>query len=225
MALKVLIACEYSGTVRDAFIKQGHDAVSCDILPGEIDMFNHTDGKHYQGSVFDIINDGFDMLIAHPPCTFLSYVGNRHWNKPGRAEKRQEALEFFLALWNCNIPKIAIENPMGFAGKFVPYSQIIHPYYFGDPAKKRTCLWLKNLPKLTHPCVAELIEPKPVYYLKSTGKAMHWTEANHGGHKRSKTFQGIANAMAIQWGGVVLKRFKALLKGFFILGMCAVLFC
>jgi hypothetical protein len=105
-----------------------------------------------------------------------------------------------LNIYNCQIDKIAIENPVGYASKFIPYSQIIHPYYFGDNAKKRTCLWLKNLPKLTHPAPIDIVAPQPVYYLRSTGKAMHWTEANHGGHKRSKTFECVANAMAEQWG-------------------------
>jgi hypothetical protein len=88
--LKVLVGCEYSGVIRDAFVARGHDAVSCDLLPGEIDLFRTNIGKHYQGSVFDIINDGWDLGIFHPPCTYLSYVGNRHWNAPGRAEKREK---------------------------------------------------------------------------------------------------------------------------------------
>ena len=193
--MKVLVACEYSGIVRDAFIAKGHEAVSCDLLPTE------RPGPHYQGDVMDIINDGWDLMIAHPPCTYLSYVGTRHWNKPGRAELREEALNFFIALYNSNIPKIAIENPLGYASKaFKKYDQIIQPYYFGDNAQKRTCLWLKGLPKLKHPDPKTLTKPEPIYILKTSGKKIHWTEANHGGKVRSKFWEGIAKAMAEQWG-------------------------
>jgi hypothetical protein len=194
--LRVLVACEYSGIVRDAFIAKGHEAMSCDLLPTE------KMGPHYQGDVFDIINDGWDMMIAHPPCTYLSYVGTRHWNKPGRKELREEALNFFIALYNSNIPKIAIENPLGYASKaFKKYDQIIQPYYFGDNAYKRTCLWLKGLPLLKHSDPKKLIKPEPIYILKTNGKKIHWTEANHGGKVRSKFWEGIAAAMAEQWGG------------------------
>lgn len=193
--MKILIACEFSGIVRDAFLRRGHDAISCDLLPTE------RPGPHYQGDVFDIIESGFDMMIAHPPCTFLSYVGNRHWNKPGRAEKREAALRFFKLLAEAPIPKKCIENPLGYASKaYRKHDQIIHPYYFGDNAKKRTCLWLYNLPLLTHPDPETLQEPEPLYYLKTSGKPVHHTEAIHGGKNRSKFWEGIAEAMAEQWG-------------------------
>lgn len=193
--MKILIACEYSGIVRDAFIAKGHEAMSCDLLPTE------KPGPHYQGDVFDIINDGWDMMIAHPPCTYLSYVGTRHWNKPGRAELREEALNFFIRLYESNIPKIAVENPLGYASKaFKKYDQIIQPYYFGDDAQKRTCLWLKGLPKLQHADPKTLKKPEPMYILKTNGKKIHWTEGMHGGKVRSKFWPGIAKAMAEQWG-------------------------
>ncbi len=136
--MRVLVACEYSGRVRDAFIAKGHDAMSCDLLPTD------SLGPHYQGDVFDIINDGWDLMIAHPPCTYLSYAATRHWNKPGRAELREEALKFFLDLYTSNIPKICIENPVGYVNTvWRKPDQIIHPYYFGDPVQKRTCLGLR----------------------------------------------------------------------------------
>ena len=103
--MKVLIACEFSGIVRDAFINKGHDAISCDLLPTE------SPGPHYQGDVFDIINDGFDLMIAHPPCTYLSYSGTAAWDNPGRIKKRLDALDFFRRLWEADIKKICIENP------------------------------------------------------------------------------------------------------------------
>jgi hypothetical protein len=201
--MRVLVACEYSGTVRDAFIKKGHDAMSCDLLPTD------KPGPHYQGDVFDIINDGWDLMIAHPPCTYLTYAATRHWNKPGRAELRDAALKFFLDLYVADIPKIAVENPVGYVNTvWRKPDQIIHPYYFGDPVQKRTCLWLKNLPLLDY-SKTKLPKPEPVYVCKGDkrgGKLIHWTEAASGTKDnprwkvRSTTFQGIADAMAEQWG-------------------------
>jgi hypothetical protein len=202
--MKVLIACEYSGTVRDAFIARGHEAMSCDLLPTD------KPGPHYQGSVFDIIDQGWDLMIAHPPCTYLTYAGTRHWNAPGRAELRKEALKFFLDLYAANIPKIAIENPVGYVNTaWRKPDQIIHPYYFGDPVQKRTCLWLKGLPLLDY-SETKLPKPEPIYICqgeKCKGKAINWCESVKGTSKdnprwkiRSTTFQGIADAMAKQWG-------------------------
>jgi hypothetical protein len=202
--MRVLVACEYSGRVRDAFIAKGHDAMSCDLLPTD------SLGPHYQGDVFDIINDGWDLMIAHPPCTYLSYAATRHWNKPGRAELREEALKFFLDLYTSNIPKICIENPVGYVNTvWRKPDQIIHPYYFGDPVQKRTCLWLKDLKPLDY-SNTKLPKPEPLYICqggKKKGKKIHWVEAGVGTNKdtprwklRSTTFQGIANAMAEQWG-------------------------
>ena len=203
--MKVLVACEYSGTVRDAFRARGHDAWSCDLLPCDADP-----AWHYQGDVFDIIGDGWDLMVAHPPCTYLTYAGTRHWNNLGRAELRNEALNLFMKLVKAPIEKIAIENPVGYVNTiYRKPDQIIHPYYFGDPFQKRTCLWLKNLPKLVyHDSI--IAKPEPDYICKgekSKGKKINWCEGVKGTNKdnprwkiRSKTFQGIADAMAQQWG-------------------------
>ena len=195
--MRILVACEYSGIVRDAFLKNGHDAISCDLLPTD------SPGPHYQGSVLDIIDENWDMMIGHPPCTFLSYSGLKYWDRPGRAEKREEALNFFKTLYNSNIPRIALENPMGYVSTWKHYDQLIEPYYFGDPEKKRTCLWLKNLPPLISTLYCNI---KPVYIDKS-GKKRYRTDAISGSSKnaqkeRSKFFTGIAQAMAEQWGSV-----------------------
>ena len=142
--MRVLIACEYSGTVRDAFIARGHDAMSCDLLPTDVP------GPHYQGDVFDIINDGWDLMIAHPPCTFLS-VSGMHWTTRGLRDPQltEDALTFVQALMDAPIPRIAIENPVSvISSRIRKPNQIIQPWWFGDDASKKTCLWLKNLPLL-----------------------------------------------------------------------------
>jgi hypothetical protein len=199
--MKVLVACEFSGIVREAFKAKGHDAWSCDLLPTEIP------GQHIQSDVLEIINDGWDLMIAHPPCQYLSYVGLRHWNKPGRSEKRGEAMAFFIALVNAPIEKSCIENPLGLPTKeYRKYDQIIHPYYFGEAVQKRTCLWLKNLPLLTPTKI--LPKPEPLYICqgeKCKGKKIHWVEGIKGSGKtrsqdRSRSFKNIAAAMAEQWG-------------------------
>jgi len=202
--VKILIACEFSGIVRDAFIKEGHDAISCDLLPTE------RPGPHYQGDVMDILGDGFDMMIGHPPCTYLSYAGTRHWNNPGRCKNRLEALEFFRVLWEAPIDKICLENPKGCASPAITkYSQEIQPYYFGDNDIKTTWLWLKNLPQLMHFEADDLFMdkthvPKPLpEYIDSNGKPRYFTDAMKGKDRqkaRAKTFPGIAQAMAEQWG-------------------------
>jgi hypothetical protein len=192
--MKVLVACEYSGTTRDAFLKLGHDAMSCDLLPTE------SEGPHYQGNVLDILYDGWDLLIAHPPCTYLSYAATSSWNNPGRAELREQALEFFILFINAPIEKICVENPVGYPNTvYRKPDQIIHPYYFGEPEMKRTCLWLKNLPLLTYDIANKKNKPEP-YYVDSNGKNRHFTDATRGGKTRSKSFKSIANAMASQWG-------------------------
>lgn len=203
--MKVLVACEYSGVVRDAFLKQGVDAMSCDLLPSE-----SNNGNHYIGDAREILNLGWDLMIAHPPCQYLSYAGNRHWFEKDRARKRLEALDFFLTLWEAPIERICIENPLGVAQSVIAkYSQIIEPYYFGDNARKRTCLWLKNLPPLVWQKQNTLFEsatalppPKPIRY-EPSGRACHFVEVTCGrdrAKKRAKTFRGIAEAMAKQWG-------------------------
>ena len=177
--MKILIACEFSGITRGAFAAKGHDVMSCDLLPTE------KLGKHYQGDVMDIINDGWDMMIAHPPCTYLSYVATRVWNKPGRKEKRDEAMEFFKALYNAPIEKICVENPLGEPMKWIPYDQLIHPYNFGEAEKKRTCLWLKNLPPLMF---GAQVNPVPMYISngKTTKGKKIWRTEGYTGKDRQK---------------------------------------
>jgi len=206
--MKVLIACEYSGRVREAFRKLGHDAWSCDLEPSD-----DNSPYHYQGDVFEFIKDKtFDLLIAHPPCTYLTYAGTRHWNNPGRAELREEARDFFMKLYDLPIDKICVENPVGWMNTvWRKPDQIVHPYYFGDPYQKRTCFWTKNLPNLEYKDTI-IPKPEPLYICqgeKSKGKAIHWCEASRGNNgeprwkARSRTFQGIADAMAAQWGGKI----------------------
>lgn len=200
--MRVLIACEYSGIVRDAFIARGHDAISCDLLPTE------SPGPHYQGSVLDVLNDGWDLMIGHPPCNYISYAGTQSWNEPGRAFKRLEALHFFATLWEAPIEKICLENPKSCASPVIAkYSQEIQPYYFGDKEQKTTWLWLKNLPPLVYTHHDSLFEtassvgkPEPASF-DSTGKARYFTDSVVRNPKeRAKFWPGIANAMAAQWG-------------------------
>jgi len=201
--MKVLVACEYSGTVRDAFIKRGHDAISCDLLPPDVE------GPHYQGDVMDIINAGWDLMIAHPPCTFLTVSGNK-WMKPEfesrfptRKQDRKDAIKFFMDLVNVDIPRICIENPVGIMStEYQKPTQYIQPYEFGHPETKKTGLWLQNLPKLIPSNVVE-----PEYIIDKNGKRyspIHYMSVSMAKGERSKlrskTYQGIADAMAEQWG-------------------------
>jgi hypothetical protein len=204
--MRVLIACEFSGAVRDAFTKAGHEATSCDLLP------NETPGAHYQGSVMDILNDGWDLMIAHPPCTYLTLTGNK-WFKPEYAERfptrhkdREDAVEFFMALANAPIPKIAIENPIGImSSRYRKPNQIIQPWEYGHETTKATCLWLKGLPNLTP---TNIVSKGEVVISKSGNRMSRWYYETSkitlkGGLRakaRSVTFQGIADAMASQWG-------------------------
>jgi len=199
--MRVLIACEYSGAVRDEFIKLGHDAMSCDLLPTD------APGPHYQGDVFDIINDGWDMMIAFPPCTHLALSGAMHFEKKRLDGRQEEGLKFVKDLMNANIPKIAIENPIGIiSSRIKKYDQIIQPYYFGDPFQKSTCLWLKGLQPLKRTNVVNCGEFKE-WIDKKTGKKkrqpLWFFEALSQGDLRwkirSQTFPGIAKAMAEQW--------------------------
>lgn len=210
-SVRVLVGCEYSQVIMSAFLEAGFDAYSCDILPCEGDYPE----RHIQGDLLEVINDGWDLLIAHPPCTYISYAATAYWNRPGRVFKRLEALNFFARIWESDVKHICIENPMGCADAIVAkHSQIIHPYYFGDEHLKKTCLWLKNLPLLEHRKQDDLFgerthidKPEPIYIDKS-GKKRYFTDAisgrNKGGHKRSKSFPGIASAMADQWSRVLL---------------------
>ena len=196
--MKVLVACEYSGTVRDAFLAKGHEAMSCDLLPTDVP------GPHYQGDVFDIINDGWDLMIAHPPCTYLS-VSGMHWTKRGLRDPKltEDALSFVRSLLDASIGKIALENPISIiSSRIRKPDQIVNPWQFGHDASKKTCLWLKNLP-LLHP--TKIIEPRIV-----EGKKRWANQTNSGQNKlgpsedrwkiRSETYKGIATAMAEQWG-------------------------
>lgn len=197
--MKVLIACEFSGIVRDAFSERGHDAVSCDILPTE------KPGQHIQDDVLLHLDERWDMMIAHPPCTYLSYAATSVWNNKGRVWKRLDALNFFASLWDAPIEKICVENPAGCASPTIAkFTQIIQPWQFGDEESKRTWLWLKNLPLLKP---TKIVKPKIYgYYKRGKKKGMPIYGNNYlkfsedRGHIRSKTFQGIADAMAGQWG-------------------------
>lgn len=199
--MRVLIACEESGTVRDAFIKKGHDAVSCDLYP------SLSNGPHYQGNVLDILGDGWDLMVAHPPCTYLANSGAR-WlydsRYPNRVQDREEAVKFVLTLYNSTVPKICIENPIGYLSRvWRKPDQTIHPYMFGDPAKKATCLWLRGLPLLI-----PINEVLPEKHTTSNGTTYDkwWfntcriSNLEERRRARSKTFQGIADAMVEQWG-------------------------
>ena len=184
--MKVLVACEFSGRVRDAFTRLGHDATSCDLLPSD------TPGKHYEGDVLDILCDGWDLMVAHPPCTHLAVSGAR-WFKYKKREQI-EALEFVKVLLDAPIEKIALENPVGvISSKIRKPDQIIHPWQFGHGETKATCLWLKGLPLLSPTDVVEGRENKVWRMAPGVDR---WK-------LRSLTYQGIANAMAAQWGGPV----------------------
>lgn len=196
--MKVLIACERSGVVRRAFRKRGHEAVSCDLVPAD------DGGEHIQGDVLHHLADGWDMMIAHPPCPYLCSSG-LHWNhrRPGRAEKTEEALEFVRRLLGAPIKRIALENPIGcISTRIRKPEQIVQPYQFGDDASKATCMWLINLPLLVP---TEYVEPRII------GGKPRWANQTDGGQnrlapspdraaKRSTTYRGIAEAMATQWG-------------------------
>jgi hypothetical protein len=183
--MRVLVACEYSGTVRDAFIKAGHEAMSCDLLP--------TDalGPHYQGNVLDVINDGWDLMIAHPPCTHLAVSGARHFAAKRASGVQQEALEFVRLLLNAPIKKIALENPVSIISSAIRKpDQVIQPWQFGHGETKATCLWLKNLPLLKP---TQVVEGREARIHRMPPSADRWK-------KRSTTYKGIAEAMAEQWG-------------------------
>lgn len=196
--MRVLIACEYSGAVRDAFRARGHDAMSCDLLPTDVP------GPHYQGDVFDVIGDGWDLMVAHPPCTYLSSSG-LHWNGrvEGRAAKTEDALAFVRALLDAPIPRIAIENPVGCIGTRIRKAdQTIQPHQFGDDASKATCLWLKGLPLLTPTArvPGRMVNGKPRWANQTDSGQNRLAPSADRWKLRSATFPGIAAAMADQWG-------------------------
>ena len=181
--MKVLVACEFSGTVRDAFIARGHEAISCDLLDTE------SPGPHYKGNVLDIINNGWDLMIAHPPCKHLAVSGAR-WFKEKKIEQA-EALDFVSTLMLSNIERIAIENPISVISTYIRKpDQIIQPWMFGHGETKATCLWLKGLPRLVP---TDIVDGREARVHKMPPSPDRWKE-------RSKTYKGIAEAMAIQWG-------------------------
>ena len=184
--MRVIVACEYSGRVREAFRKLGHDAWSCDILESEDDS-----EFHIQTRIEDIINDGWDLMIAHPPCTHLAVSGARHFKAKQESGVQQEALEFVRLLLEADIPKIALENPISIiSSKIRKPDQIIQPWQFGHGETKATCLWLKGLPKLVP---TNIVEGREQRIHKMPPSPTRWKE-------RSRTYQGIADAMAKQWG-------------------------
>jgi hypothetical protein len=193
--MRVLIACEYSGTVRDAFLAHGHDAMSCDLLPTDVE------GPHYQGNVFDIIGDGWDLMIAHPPCTYLC-VSGIHWNarRPERAKQTDDGLDFVRRLMAVPIEKICIENPISIISTRIRKpDQIIQPWQFGHPESKATCLWLKGLRPLKPTNILPLPESKR--WDNQTASGQNKLAPSKDRWKiRSATYPGIAQAMAQQWG-------------------------
>jgi len=254
--MRVLVACEYSGRVRNAFVTLGHDAMSCDLLPSE------TPGKHYQGDVFDVIDDGWDLMIAHPPCTYLS-VSGMHWTTRGIRDPQltEDALAFVQRLLDADIPKICLENPVSIISTRIRKPrQVVQPWWFGENASKKTCLWLKGLPNLALNinqvvppkgwsrvmCAADMLEceacgepfcpecnahyadcdcigpteddvtqkmvdgvlfgtrilppPKMIWGNQTPSGQNKLGPSPDRWKERSRTYQGIANAMAEQWG-------------------------
>jgi hypothetical protein len=198
--MKVLVACEYSGAVRDAFIAQGHDALSCDLLPTD------APGPHYQGDVRDVLGMGWDLMVAHPPCKYLS-VSGMHWTRRGLRDPQltEDALDFVRLLLAAPIPRIALENPVSvISSRIRKPDQIISPHQFGHDASKKTCLWLVGLPPLRP---TQLVPPRIV-----NGRQRWGNQTDSGQNRlspspdrwklRSATFPGIAAAMADQWGSL-----------------------
>lgn len=220
--MRVLIACEYSGRVRDAFMRAGHDAMSCDLLPTD------ASGPHYQGDVRDVLGNGWDLIVAHPPCTYLS-VSGMHWTKRGLRDPQltEDALDFVRLLMDAPAPRVAVENPVSvISSRIRQPDQIVQPWMFGHDASKATCLWLRGLPKLAP---TDLVEPRlvccGVELPPGVGKRgcancngekearPRWGNQTASGQNRlgpsmdrwkirSETYQGIAEAMASQWGAL-----------------------
>ena len=196
--MKVLVACEYSGTVRDSFLRAGHYAASCDLLPSDSSL-----GDHYEGNVMELLNHDWDLLIAHPPCTYLSNSGVSWLHKdPSRWEKMREGAEFFKILLECKIPKKCVENPIQhkYAREIIgkKQTQIVQPWMFGHMEQKATGLWLENLPPLQQ---TNNVKEKMMTLPKKERERLHYLSPSQNRWKiRSTTFQGIAEAMAKQWG-------------------------
>ena len=208
--MKVLVACEESQEVCKAFRELGHEAYSCDIQ----ECSGGHPEWHFEQDVIPLLEEAWDLIIAHPPCTFLTVTGNRWFNVEmygdraiQRQKDREKAVEFFMQFVNAKCDKIAIENPIGYMSTaYKKPTQIIHPYMFGDPARKATCLWLKGLPKLTP---TNIVEPIIIHYQNGKGTDNPWhmetmkLPPKERAKARSKTFPGIAKAMAEQWGGKI----------------------
>lgn len=190
--MRVLIACEQSGVVREAFKKMGHDAWSCDLVDSDIP------GQHIVQSCLEVMYQGWDLMIAHPPCTHLACSGAKHFKEKIKDGRQQASLDFIRLILNAPIDKICLENPVGVISSNIRKpTQIIQPWQFGDKAQKTTCLWLKNLPQLVHTKIVS----KGEFYVSPKGKKIpKWYSDNKTSKVRSKTFQGIADAMANQWG-------------------------
>lgn len=204
--MKVLIACEESGTVRDAFIAQGHEAMSCDLLPTRIS------GPHYQGDVRDVLDFPWDLMIAHPPCTHLSVSGSLHFPAKKLTGRQQAAVSFFMMLAKSDIPKIAIENPIGIMSTlWRKPDQIIQPYEFGEDASKATCLWLKGLSKLTRTqrIQGRLVNGRERWANQTDSGQNKLGPSDTRAKERSVTYPGIANAMATQWSSALEMRMTA----------------
>ena len=211
--MRILVACESSGAVREAFRKQGHDAWSADLLPAD-----DASPYHHQGDVTAILNEGWDMMIAHPPCTYLS-VSGMHWTTRGLRDRKltDDALDFVRLLMNAPIHRIAVENPVSIISSHIRKpDQTIQPWWFGHDASKRTCLWLKNLPILKP---TNIVRGRMVT-MPSGKMVQRWNNQCDSGQnklppsadrwkERSKTYQGIANAMAQQWGTHEAQRMEA----------------
>ena len=199
--MRVLVACEFSGVVRDAFRRRGHEAWSCDLLPSESRSGQH---YHYQGDIFRYVDMDWDLMIAHPPCTYLS-VSGLHWNKsrPERARLTDEAITFVRRLLDVPIRHTVVENPVGCLSTVIRKpEQIIQPYQFGDDASKRTCLWLKDVPPLrpTHTIAPRLVGGKPRWANQTDSGQNRLGPSEDRWKLRSVTYPGIAAAMAAQWG-------------------------
>lgn len=220
--IKILIACEESDEVRSRFEKLGFDAWSCDLQENR-----NPKAKHYKGDIFEIINNGWDVMIAFPPCTHLAVSGSQWFAEKQKDGRQQEGIDFFMKMVNAPINHIAIENPIGIMSKlYRKPDQIIQPYYFGDQAQKSTCLWLKNLPRLFHNDRPNLFNDQVTHvgkgqffeFISKSGKKkkqpLWYKEAlslnkEERSKVRSKTFPGIAEAMANQWGSYLLNKVKA----------------
>ena len=206
--MNILVACEESGTVRDAFIKKGHNAISCDLVG------TSSPGPHISGNILNLLGMKWDMIIAFPPCTHLSVSGAKHFAKKRQDGRQEEAIRFFMALVNADCEKIAVENPVGIiSGKYIleyfpelateydlplKCTQSIQPWEYGHRVQKRTCLWLKGLPKLTP---TKIVDKGDFWESKGGKKRISkWYSNNKCAKNRSKTFQGIADAMAERWG-------------------------